>query len=87
MSKTSTAISTLLGCSVAELATIESVEAGTSIISKTSANKGMVIHKIGENVVVCDSMSSDSTTNTSFDTSFSLVGGSKDETQEGDTER
>jgi hypothetical protein len=81
-----TAISTLLGCSVAEIATIESVKDGTSIISRTAANKGMVIHKIGENVVVCDSMSSDSTTNTSFDTSFSLVGGSKDETQDGDTE-
>ena len=78
-----TSISTLLGCSVAEIATIESVKDGTSIISKTAANKGMVIHKIGENVVVCDSMSSDSTTNTSFDTSFSLVGGSKDDTQDG----
>lgn len=79
-------ISILLGCSVGEIATIESVKDGTSIISKTAANKGMVIHKIGENVVVCDSMSSDSTTNTSFDTSFSLVGGSKDETQDGVTE-
>ena len=77
-----TSISTLLGCSVGEEATIESLKDGTSIISKTAANKGMVVHKIGENVVVCDSMSSDATTNTSF----SLVDSSKDEAQDGITE-
>ena len=73
---------TLAGCSTGEIAIIEKLQDGTSIVSKTAANKGMVVHKIGENIVVCDSMSSDAVSNTNF----SLIDSSKDEVQDGVTE-
>ena len=75
-------ILTLAGCSAGEVATIENLQDGTSVISKTAANKGMVVHKIGKDIVVCDSLSSDATSNTTF----SLVDSSKDQAQDGVTE-